>query len=62
MKDTRVATAKQNNDGAVVGWEAQLWQTADALRGSMDAAEYRHVVLGLILLKYISDAFEEQNA
>jgi len=45
-----------------VGYEAQLWQMADALRGSMDAAEYKHVVLGLIFLKYISDAFEEQHA
>ena len=35
---------------------------ADALRGSMDAAEYKHVVLGLIFLKYISDAFEEHQA
>jgi type I restriction enzyme M protein len=35
---------------------------ADVLRGSMDAAEYKHVVLGLIFLKYISDAFEEQHA
>ena len=45
-----------------VGYEAELWQMADALRGSMDAAEYKHVVLGLIFLKYISDAFEEQHA
>jgi type I restriction-modification system DNA methylase subunit len=50
------------NTGATVGYEAQLWQMADALRGSMDAAEYKHVVLGLIFLKYISDAFEEQHA
>jgi len=50
------------NDGATVGYEAQLWRMADALRGSMDAAEYKHVVLGLIFLKYISDAFEEQHA
>jgi len=50
------------NDGATVGYEAQLWQMADALRGSMDAAEYKHVVLGLIFLKYISDAFEEVHA
>jgi len=42
--------------------EAELWRTADALRGSMDAAEYKHVVLGLIFLKYISDAFEEKYA
>ena len=40
----------------------ELWRTADALRGSMDAAEYKHVVLGLIFLKYISDAFEEGHA
>src|SRR5688572_26174721 len=50
------------SNGANVGYEAELWQMADALRGSMDAAEYKHVVLGLIFLKYISDAFEEQHA
>ncbi|GIW31655.1 MAG: hypothetical protein KatS3mg071_1829 [Meiothermus sp.] len=44
---------------ANVGYEAELWKMADTLRGSMDAAEYKHVVLGLIFLKYISDAFEE---
>jgi type I restriction enzyme M protein len=52
---------KMTNNGANVGYEAELWQMADALRGSMDAAEYKHVVLGLIFLKYISDAFEEQH-
>jgi type I restriction enzyme M protein len=52
----------QNATSANVGYEAELWQMADALRGSMDAAEYKHVVLGLIFLKYISDAFEEQHA
>ncbi|MDI6773352.1 MAG: class I SAM-dependent DNA methyltransferase [bacterium] len=51
-----------NSTGATVGYEAQLWRMADALRGSMDAAEYKHVVLGLIFLKYISDAFEEHHA
>ncbi len=40
--------------------EQKLWQTADKLRNNMDAAEYKHVVLGLIFLKYISDAFDEQ--
>jgi len=39
--------------------EATLWKTADKLRNNMDAAEYKHVVLGLIFLKYISDSFEE---
>ena len=47
---------------ATTGYEAELWAMADALRGSMDAAEYKHVVLGLIFLKYISDAFEERHA
>jgi type I restriction enzyme M protein len=55
-------TASNNDTGANVGYEAQLWQMADALRGSMDAAEYKHVCLGLLFLKYISDAFEEQHA
>ncbi|MGH8648175.1 MAG: type I restriction-modification system subunit M, partial [Burkholderiales bacterium] len=48
--------------GANLGLEAKLWQAADALRNNMDAAEYKHVVLGLIFLKYISDAFEERRA
>ena len=47
---------KQTDSGATTGYEAELWAMADTLRGSMDAAEYKHVVLGLIFLKYISDA------
>src|ERR1700732_4285665 len=43
-------------------FEAKLWAAADALRNNMDAAEYKHVVLGLIFLKYISDAFEAKHA
>ena len=43
-------------------YRSEWWRMADALRGSMDAAEYKHVVLGLIFLKYISDAFEEAYA
>jgi type I restriction enzyme M protein len=54
--------AADKSSGATVGYEAQLWQMADALRGSMDAAEYKHVCLGLLFLKYISDAFEEKHA
>src|SRR5437899_1260792 len=45
-----------------LGFEATLWATADKLRGNLDAAEYKHVILGLIFLKYISDAFEEKHA
>ncbi|MGA7201664.1 MAG: class I SAM-dependent DNA methyltransferase [Candidatus Cybelea sp.] len=47
---------------ASLGFEAKLWAAADALRNNMDAAEYKHVVLGLIFLKYISDAFEAKHA
>lgn len=50
------------NNGATLGFEKKMWEAADALRGSMDAAEYKHVVLGLIFLKYISDSFEEHHA
>ncbi len=48
--------------GELGGLETKLWQAADKLRNNMDAAEYKHVVLGLIFLKYISDAFEELHA
>ncbi|WP_363315431.1 class I SAM-dependent DNA methyltransferase [Thermosulfurimonas sp.] len=52
---------EKNHSTANLGFEARLWEAANALRGSMDAAEYKHVVLGLIFLKYISDAFEEHR-
>jgi HsdM N-terminal domain len=55
------ATKAKNGMAANAGYEAELWRMADALRRSMDAAEYKHVVLGLIFLKYISDAFEAQH-
>ena len=54
--------SRQTDSGATTGYEAELWAMADALRRSMDAAEYKHVVLGLIFLKYISDAFDERHA
>ena len=60
-KTRKIQKMGTKDNGANVGYEAQLWQMADALRGSMDAAEYKHVALGLIFLKYISDAFEEQH-
>lgn len=55
-------TALRQDTGANLGFEAKLWQMADGLRNNMDAAEYKHVVLGLIFLKYISDAFEAKHA
>lgn len=50
--------AKASN-GANLGFEQKMWKAADKLRNNMDAAEYKHVVLGLIFLKYISDALTE---
>ncbi len=46
------------NSTPPIGFESKLWAAAEALRSNMDAAEYKHVVLGLIFLKYISDAFD----
>ncbi|MEO0079913.1 MAG: class I SAM-dependent DNA methyltransferase [candidate division WOR-3 bacterium] len=56
----RKQTRKPAGNSANLGFEAQLWQAADKLRGVMDAAEYKHVVLGLLFLKFISDAFQER--
>ena len=59
MGKARSRDKKTNGNGANLGFEEKLWAAADKLRGHMDAAEYKHVVLGLIFLKYISDAFQE---
>ncbi|MBK6844312.1 MAG: SAM-dependent DNA methyltransferase [Gemmatimonadetes bacterium] len=58
----RSTRSKKTDTSANLGFEAKLWAAADALRNNMDAAEYKHVVLGLIFLKYISDAFEAKHA
>src|SRR5438034_3846414 len=56
------SNSSSSGNTATVGFEAKLWLAADKLRSNMDAAEYKHVVLGLIFLKYISDSFEEHHA
>ena len=56
------SSPSSSQSSATIGFEAKLWLTADKLRNNMDAAEYKHVVLGLIFLKYISDTFEEHRA
>ena len=53
-----MASSRKNN-GATIGFEEKLWAAADKMRGHLDPAEYKHVALGLIFLKYISDSFEE---
>ncbi len=58
----KTSSSKNKDSSAHLGFEAKLWLTADKLRNNMDAAEYKHVVLGLIFLKYISDSFEEHRA
>ncbi|MEQ9453176.1 MAG: class I SAM-dependent DNA methyltransferase [Phycisphaeraceae bacterium] len=55
------SAAKSKPNGASLGFEEKLWFAADKLRGSIDAAEYKHVVLGLLFLKYISDAFQARR-
>jgi type I restriction-modification system DNA methylase subunit len=57
----RGANSGTNRGRANLGFEAKLWAAADALRNNMDAAEYKHVVLGLIFL-YLSDAFEAKHS
>ena len=52
----------RTNSGADCGFEVTLWATADTMRGHMDALEYKHVVLGLIFLIYMSDAFRGKHA
>jgi type I restriction enzyme M protein len=59
-RKTKNQTA-ENASGARLGFEEKLWAAADKMRSYMDPAEYKHVVLGLIFLKYISDAFEEKQ-
>jgi type I restriction enzyme M protein len=53
-------TKKSVQNSAEIGFEKQIWAAADKLRGSMDASEYKHVILGLIFLKYLSDKFDDQ--
>src|SRR3954453_444597 len=60
--EARTKKQSQTQNGGDLNFEAKLWSAADKLRNNMDAAEYKHVVLGLIFLKYISDTFEEQRA
>jgi type I restriction enzyme M protein len=61
MARTKQARKAKESNGANLGFEQKLWQAADKMRGHMDSAEYKHVVLGLIFLKYISDAFQEHH-
>jgi type I restriction enzyme M protein len=62
MPSKSKSAAPSATSTAKIGFEAKLWLSADKLRSNMDAGEYKHVVLGLIFLKYISDAFDEQLA
>ena len=60
-KPGRKPAGEKKPNGAALGFEEKLWSAADKMRNNMDAAEYKHVVLGLIFLKYISDAFAERH-
>ena len=52
---------KDNTNAGNLGFEAEMFKAADKLRGNMEPSDYKHVVLGLIFLKYISDAFETKR-
>lgn len=60
-KKSRAEGSSASSQSTHLGFESTLWAVADKLRANMDASEYKHVVLGLIFLKYISDAFEEKQ-
>jgi type I restriction-modification system DNA methylase subunit len=59
MVRTKNPKSSNSSSGDGLNFEAQFWAAADKMRGHMDASEHKHVCLGLIFLKYISDAFEE---
>lgn len=56
-----MATNDTNKNGSNLGFEAEMFKAADKLRGNMEPSDYKHVALGLIFLKYISDAFEARH-
>lgn len=56
-----MAKKDKNQNGANLGFETELFKAADKLRGNMEPSDYKHVALGLIFLKYISDAFETKR-
>ncbi|GAK46547.1 type I restriction enzyme M protein [Tepidicaulis marinus] len=60
-KGAKKAQAEKNGNGANLGFEAELFKTADKLRGNMEPSDYKHVALGLIFLKHISDSFEAKR-
>lgn len=61
-RSKKAENSKKNGNAANLGFEAELFLAADKLRGNLEPSEYKHVVLGLIFLKYISDAFEAKRA
>jgi type I restriction enzyme M protein len=61
-KDAAASAGKNSKPSTSLGFESKLWAMADKLRSNMDAADYKHVVLGLIFLKFISDKFEAKRA
>jgi type I restriction enzyme M protein len=58
---TRTRATKANGNGGNLGFEAEMFKAADKLRGNMEPSDYKHVALGLVFLKYISDAFEAKQ-
>src|SRR5260370_1806393 len=61
-KSKKVPDTRRNGNGANLGFEAQMFLAADKLRKNLEPSDYKHVALGLIFLKYISNAFEAKRA
>jgi len=59
---SKTNAGRASSRGANLGFEDRLWAAADKLRGNMEPSDYKHVALGLIFLKYISDSFEARHA
>jgi type I restriction enzyme M protein len=55
-------SSRDSADGHDLPFATELWEACDRLRGSVESAEYKHLVLGLVFLKYISDSFERRRA
>ena len=60
MEVDKMAKTKREDSAATLGFEAKLWHAADLMRGKLPATQYRQVLMGLLFLRYVSDAFESR--
>ena len=60
FRETERVIVKKEESAATLGFEAKLWRAADLMRGKLPATQYRQVLMGLLFLRYVSDAFENR--